>query len=415
MLFLILFSIMTAETTNPAFLAFLLENFVEDIVNLPINMSKTEIRSAKVAELYQRVQVLNEYITMKTGIPMDGTSTNEHEHEHAQQSSTAENDGDKDHRLSHAKMHQLSEWADDARVKTICGIGYMGQVDQGQFGLLTALTMFLLSNPTARLIVFMVDVFEQYPTATITDPISNTPTPQTINTPSTASLQHANAAVQVTLLSSPCIPPPSPCLTPVSVVQGLLAMFPQREIVIIANDLTLSVGNVAKLLTSSGSLCNLVYLDNTVDVETAYEGDMPLQRYLGGIVDPVYHRVVVERHNRCDFDVVNYGSDGSGSDGDGGTSSSSSSSSSSASSTSMLSMLAALPHVHARALSRLGDPPAPYPHVLTHPLSNLARALSRLGDPPAPYPHVLTHPLSNLARALSRLGDPPAPYLSTNP
>ena len=116
-------------------------------------------------------------------------------------------------------------------------------------------------------------------------------------------------------------------------------MFPKREIIVIANDVTLSIGNIAKLLASSGSLCNLVYLDDLMAVEGAYEYDGGrqgyLQGYLGDVVDPVYHRVVVERHDRTDFDVMDLRSNGGGSAGGGesvgggesGTSSSSSSSS----------------------------------------------------------------------------------------
>ena len=199
LLFLFVFSAVKAETTNPALLAFFLENFVADIINLPINMSRTEIRAAKVAELYQRVKILNEYIALKTGIAMDETSMNEHEHD--QQTMTSEK-GD-NYTCTNTKMHKLSEWADDTRVRTICGIGYMNQpmwIDQGQ-GLLAALTMFLLSNPTARLMVFMNDVFDHG-----TTPTSSTTTPTTGHermTPSIASLQRANAAVQVTSLVLP--------------------------------------------------------------------------------------------------------------------------------------------------------------------------------------------------------------------
>ena len=153
-------------------------------------------------------------------------------------------------------------------------------------------------------------------------------------------------------------------------------MFPKREIIIIANDARLSIGNIAKLLTSSGSLCNLVYLDAfSMEVDSADEGGINRRGYLGRIVDPIYHRIVVERQHQSDFDVVDFGSNGSGDDGsdnDGSGvgealpsppfssfsfSSPSSSSSSSSSSFSMMSMLAALPHVHTRALTRLGDPP----------------------------------------------------------
>ena len=222
LLFLFVFSTVKAETTNPSLLAFFLENFVADIINLPINMSRTEIRAAKVAELYQRVKILNEYIALKTGIAMDETSMNEHEHD--QQTMTSEK-GD-NYTCTNTKMHKLSEWADDTRVRTICGIGHMNQpmwIDQGQGigqgqGLLTALTMFLLSNPTARLMVFMNDVFDQgttptSSTTTTTTPTSSTPTSSTTTTtathgrmtPSIASLQRANAAVQVTPLVLPLV------------------------------------------------------------------------------------------------------------------------------------------------------------------------------------------------------------------
>ena len=119
---------MIAETLpNPAFLAFLLENFVEDIVNLPINLSRAEIRSAKVVELYQRVRVLDEYITTKTSVTSDETTMDDN-----QPATIVENDDhcrlrnhnhNHNHTYTDAKMHKLSELADDARVKTICGIG----------------------------------------------------------------------------------------------------------------------------------------------------------------------------------------------------------------------------------------------------------------------------------------------------
>ena len=89
-----------------------------------------------------------------------------------------------------------------------CVVGNMGQlmwIDQGQ-GLLTALTMSLLANPTARLIVFMTDVFEYgtiptSPDSTATATATATSTNQHVRiTPSVASLQRANAAVQVTPL-----------------------------------------------------------------------------------------------------------------------------------------------------------------------------------------------------------------------
>ena len=205
-LFLLTFMAMKAETTTPVLLSFLLNNFVEDIVNLPINMSRTEIHAAKVAEMYQRVQTLNEYITLKTGTQMNEATMNEHEHD--QQTTSAEKDDT--YRLLandtciNTKMHKLSELADDVRVKTICGIGYIDQtmwIDQRQ-GLLTAFTMSLLSNPTARLIVFMNDVFGHATTVNpATTPTSSTKTnPQGTMTPSTVSLQRANAAIQVTPL-----------------------------------------------------------------------------------------------------------------------------------------------------------------------------------------------------------------------
>ena len=144
-------------------------------------------------------------------------------------------------------------------------------------------------------------------------------------------------------------------------------MFPTREIIIIANDAKLSIGNIAKLLTSSGSLCNLVYLDaSSMDVDSVDEGGINRRGYLGSIVDPLYHRVVVERQHQSDFDVIDFGSDnGSGDDGSvGGDNGSGVDDASSpppttttSSSFSMMSMLAALPHVHSRALTRLGDPP----------------------------------------------------------
>ena len=141
-------------------------------------------------------------------------------------------------------------------------------------------------------------------------------------------------------------------------------MFPKREIIIIANDAKLSIGNIPKLLTSSGSLCNLVYLDAfSMEVDSADERGINRRGYLGSFMDPLYHRVVVERQHQSDFDVVNFGSNGSGGDGGdngsgvGDASSPTTTTTSSSSSFSMMSMLAALPHVHTRALTCLGNPP----------------------------------------------------------
>ena len=117
----------TASTEQPSAAFFAFEKFVcnshaEDLLHLPFNLSRADIRSIKIALMYKRAQILNlfngPYDSMERKI------------------------------LTYFDtLWKLSELADDVRVKTICEVGF----NRGLSSL-----AFLAANPTSRLIVMNI-------------------------------------------------------------------------------------------------------------------------------------------------------------------------------------------------------------------------------------------------------------------
>ena len=129
------------------------------------------------------------------------------------------------------KNQKLSEIADDERIHTICQLGF----NKGYSAL-----NFLVSNPSARLI-------------------------------SLDSFKH------------PYVP---------ATVDKLMEMFPKREILVVAGDSRRTINNLRNLLRESGSLCNLVFIEGSLDMDTArLASDIEAMKSL---LDPTFHRFVID-------------------------------------------------------------------------------------------------------------------------
>ena len=129
------------------------------------------------------------------------------------------------------KAQKLSEIADDERIHTMCLLGF----NKG----FSALNV-LLSNPTARFI-------------------------------SLDSFKHPYVS---------------------STVDKLMEMFPKREILVIAGDTRRTINNLRNLLLESGSLCNLVLIEGSPDMDTArLASDIEAMKSL---LDPAFHRFVID-------------------------------------------------------------------------------------------------------------------------
>ena len=113
-----------------AFEKFVCNSHVDDLVHSPFNISRTDIRSIKIALMYKRAQILNLF---------DGF------------------DDSMDRKILtyFDTLWTLSEMADDVRVKTVCEVGFHKGVST---------LAFLASNPTSRHIVLDIVEKEQIST-----------------------------------------------------------------------------------------------------------------------------------------------------------------------------------------------------------------------------------------------------------
>ena len=129
------------------------------------------------------------------------------------------------------KVHKLSEIADDERIRTIC----THRFDKG----VSALN-FLISNPSARFIA--LDSFKHPYVSTTVD--------------------------------------------------KLMELFPKREILVVAGDSRRTINNMRNLLHESGSLCNLVFVEDSMDMDISrLASDIVAMKSL---LDPTFHRFVID-------------------------------------------------------------------------------------------------------------------------
>lgn len=143
--------------------------------------------------------------------------------------------------LYYEKVRKLSEIADDERIHTICTFRF----DKG----VSALN-FLISNPKARFISF--DTFKHPYVSTTVD--------------------------------------------------KLMEIFPTREILVIAGDSRKTINNIHNMLNKSGTLCNLVFMEGTADMDTSRLASDILA--IKSLLDPTFHRFVIDNIDIPNINVL---------------------------------------------------------------------------------------------------------------
>jgi len=190
---------------------------------------ESHARSVKLANYFRRTALLDEFV----GAMLNDTSLSFKRNMEGHTQSFFE------------KVKKMQELADDARVHTICEIGF--NAGYSTFNFITA-------NPHARVISF--DLFE-----------------------------HA--------YTSPA-------------VRGLHTLYPDRDIVVIAGASQQSVPRFARLFASSSAplpRCNLIFIDGGHESTELYADIVNMRAF----ADPLYHRLLVDDVNYLNlFDTWRY-------------------------------------------------------------------------------------------------------------